>query len=133
MTRTQPVTPCATLRQLDWTADLPICRFYHAFGILPISTVMDGDCGLDVMTRMAGRPQTLEARTQLRLELSEYLMARVDEQWMMDLMAILQEVEKEDVELITSGHSHIGAAPTAPAAAVPEHVHQSATVEDPVD
>ena len=71
-----------------------------------MSTVMDGDCGIDVMTRMAGRPQTLEARNQLRQELSQYLMDRIDDPWMMNLMALLQEVREEDVQLIRSDHSH---------------------------
>ena len=82
-------TQTPTPPELDWTADLPFGRFYHALGILAMSTVMDGDCGLDVMTRMVGRPHTIEARNQLRVEISDYLMDRIHDPWMHDLMWLL--------------------------------------------
>ena len=62
-----------------------------------ISTVCDGDCGLDVLTRMVGRPHIFEARNQLRIEISDYLMDRIDEPWMHNLMRLLQEVSEDDV------------------------------------
>ena len=41
-------------------------RVYQGLGVVPLGTVIDGDCGLDVMTTMLSRPQTFEARKELR-------------------------------------------------------------------
>ena len=90
-------------------ATMPVCAtavaennptfevFYSALGVAIIPTVADGDCGPDTMTMMLGRPQTFESRRNLRLEIGDYLLERVNEPWMHDLMANLQEVAWEDV------------------------------------
>ena len=90
-------------------ATMPVCAaallennptfevFDSAIGVAIIPTVADGDCGPDTMTKMLGRPQTFESRKKLRLEIADYLLERVREPWMHDLMACLQEVEWEDV------------------------------------
>ena len=40
--------------------------FYSAHGVYVVSTVADGDCGLDCMLRMAGEVSTTESRRRLR-------------------------------------------------------------------
>ena len=56
--------------------------FYSSKGIAVLGTVMDGDCGIDLACQMLGLPQTREQREALRVELNEYLMARVNKPWM---------------------------------------------------
>ena len=70
---------------------------------------MDGDCGIDVACQMLSLPQTPGQREALREEISDYLLARVEEPWMQDLMAALQEINADDVRLSRSG----GEAPMA--------------------
>ena len=41
--------------------------FYEARGIVLLGSVVDGDCGVDVMNMMLGKPQSLENRTELRI------------------------------------------------------------------
>ena len=41
-------------------------RLYQGLGVVPMGTVIDGDCGLDVMTTMLGRPDTYQSRCDLR-------------------------------------------------------------------
>ena len=52
---------------------------YDKLGIVVLGSVMDGDCGVDVMTMMLGMPQNKDARSALRVEISDYLIARVEE------------------------------------------------------
>ena len=70
---------------------------------------------------MLGLPQSLETRNQLRIELSDYLLARMGEQWMLDLLVAAQELDGGDVELYCSYGSRPAAHPTtlAPAVADP--------------
>ena len=42
--------------------------FYMQLGVALLGTVVDGDCGIDVLCQMAGLPQTLLQRTALREE-----------------------------------------------------------------
>jgi hypothetical protein len=70
--------------------------FYASLGVAVIATVADGDCALDVMSLMLGKPQSFACRNALRIEISEYLMLRIGEPWMQELMVALQEVEGED-------------------------------------
>ena len=83
--------------------------FYSALGVAVLGTVMDGDCGIDVACQMLSLPQTASRRAALREEISDYLIARVQEPWMQDLMAALQEINTDDVKLSRSG----GEAPMA--------------------
>jgi len=70
--------------------------FYAALGIAPLATVADGDCAFDVMKQMLGEVSTLESRTNLRIEICDYLIERVDELWMQELMVKLAEVDADD-------------------------------------
>ena len=80
-----------------------------------MSTVCDGDCALDVMTMMLGLPQSVETRKQLRVEISDYFLERIGEQWMLDLLVVAQELDKADVDLCISH----GCRSPAPAVADP--------------
>ncbi len=99
------------------------CSFealYASLGVAILASVLDGDCALDVMTMMLGIPPSGSARNDLRIELSDYLMARIGEPWLHDIMVACQELRQEDVSLYRSGDAKILAAPTAPAPAVAE-------------
>ena len=73
-------------------------EFYAWLGIAAIRTVCDGDCGLDCMQNMLGLPSSFESRSALRAEISNYLIARLNERWMHELMVALQEVAQEDLD-----------------------------------
>jgi len=107
--------------------------FYAALGVSPLPTICDGDCAWDIMTMMLGQPQNLTTRSALRIDISDYLIERLSEPWMHDLMVALQELDFEDVELYRSGGAEIVAAPIAPAAAVAEPADQSAIDENVVE
>lgn len=100
--------------------------FYAALGVATLASVLDGDCGLDVMTMMLGRPTAFVDRSALRVELSDYLIQRIGEHWMQDLMAVCQELQMETVTLSRSGEAAILAVPIAPAPAVAEPAAQLA-------
>ena len=74
--------------------------FYSSKGLAVLGTVMDGDCGIDVACQMLGLPQTLAQRAALRVEISDYLLARVNKPWMQELMGPRQEVDGDDVRQI---------------------------------
>ena len=103
--------------------------FYASIGLSVLGTVMDGDCGLDVMCMMLGLTQSLAAREALRIELSDYLISRAGELWMQELMAALQELEWSDVTLSRSGSTAVAACPSAPAPPVAEPAETSADSE----
>ena len=95
--------------------------FYASLGVGVMASVMDGDCAFDVMTMMLGIPPSASARNDLRIEVSDYLIARIGEPWMHDVMAACQELRFEDVELYRSGDAEVTVSivvPTAPAPAV---------------
>jgi hypothetical protein len=92
--------------------------FYASLGVVVSATVVDGDCGLDVMQRMLSQPGSYEGRVQLRREISDYLLERIGESWMHDLMLACQELQEEDLEALRRSADIKVAPPTAPAAAV---------------
>ena len=97
------------------------CSFealYASLGVAVMATVLDGDCAFDVMTMMLGMPSTTSVRNELRIELSDYLIERIGDSWLHDIMVACQELCKEDVDLCRSWDVKIIAAPTAPAPAV---------------
>ena len=104
--------------------------FYASLGVAVIATVADGDCGLDVMCLMLGQPQSLACRTALRIEISDYLILRIGEPWMQELMVALQEIEGEDLKKNKLGGANILAAPSAPAPAFVEPAKESADPQD---
>ena len=75
---------------------------YASIGIAILGTVLDGDCGLEVMTMMLAQPSSFNARQQLRTEISDYLMDRIREPWMHDLMVACQELPEKLVTLAKS-------------------------------
>ena len=70
------------------------------------------------MTMMLGIPSSVSARQDLRIELSDYLIARIREPWLHDIMVACQELRLEDVKLYRSLDVECLAAPSAPAPAV---------------
>ena len=82
-----PAVPAATT----------IEAFYAALGVSMIPSICDGDCAFDVMNMMLGLPQRLQTREQLRIEISDYLIERMGERWMLDLLVVAQELNAEDV------------------------------------
>ena len=93
---------------------------YASMGICILSTMMNGDCALHVMTMMLGIDTGFESRRALRIELSDYLFDRIGEPWMQDIMASCQEVEWADVQALRAGAADGSVKPiTAPAVAAP--------------
>ena len=86
-----------------WKDTLTCQAFYQSRGIALLGSVVDGDCGIDVMNMMLDKPQSMDARTELRIELSDYLMDRVGERWMQDLMVTCEELDANLVKLSRSG------------------------------
>ena len=99
-------------------------------GILP--TVLDGDCGMDVMTDMLGIDQTVESRNALRRELSDYLFDRIAEPWMHDIMAACQELEWDDVHALRASASDVPLKPVATPPAVAEAIADTLVVTEVV-
>ena len=63
--------------------------FYLALGLCPIPTVIDGNCGLDVLVQTQGLPQTDTEFQRMRDRLSEHLLAnRSDLRLIEALMAV---------------------------------------------
>ena len=88
---------------------------YASLGIATLPTVMDGDCGLDVMNMMLAQPSTFDSRKQLRIELSDYLISRIGEPWMLELMVACQELESTDLAA-ASTHIFVPSGAVAPPA-----------------
>jgi len=104
--------------------------FYAMLGVATLGTVCDGDCGLDVMSMMLGQPSSFASRKALRMEISDYLMSRIRAPWMQDIMAMCQEVDKDDVILSRSGCAQLVAIPIAPAPAVAEPAAMDVVMPD---
>mgnify|MGYP003327701679 CR=1 FL=1 len=82
--------------------------FYKAVGVHYLETVMDGDCGIDVMTLIMGVERSKHERNSLRVELSDFLMARLQTPWMIDLLVCTQELNHEDVRIAMHDETQIG-------------------------
>jgi hypothetical protein len=111
------------------------CKFetlYAMLGVAILSTVLDGDCAVDAMLHMLCIPSAVASRNDLRIELSDYLIARIHEPWLHDVMVACQELEGADVSLYRSGDCHIIATPTAPAPAVADLAVAAAEQQDDV-
>ena len=86
---------------------------------------------------MLGTPPSFEGRRALRIELSDYLLDRIDEPWMHDIMASCQELEWADVHALRSVATHVppelilSAKPPAVAAAIAEPLEVAAVVAKP--
>ena len=109
------------------------CNFetlYASLGVAIMASVLDGNCAFDVMTMMLGIPPSASARNDLRIEISDYLIARIGEPWMHDILVACQELEYEDVQTYRSGDGQIIAAPPAPAPAVADLAVPAQAVAD---
>jgi hypothetical protein len=88
-----------------------IVSFYTRLGVVVLGIVMDGDCGVDAMCGMLQRPQTHDARVNIREELHDYLIERIREPWMQDVMRACQEISTSELEAhrscgtLSSGHA----------------------------
>ena len=112
------------------------CSFealYASLGVAVMASVVDGDCGLDVMTMMLGIAPSAEARADLRIEISDYLIARIGETWLHDLMVACQELPHEDVKLYREWGCGTITPPIAPAPAAAELVVAVAEDAEPID
>ena len=89
---------CHNLEQGLECAGDSIDSFYGRLGLVLLGTVMDGDCGPDVACMMLGIAQTLENRTSLRKEVSDYLLERHACPWMHQLLVVCQELGVEVFE-----------------------------------
>ena len=99
------------------------CSFealYASLGVACVASVCDGDCGLDVMTMMLGIAPSFAARKDLRIEISDYLITRIGEPWLHDVMVACQALCQKDVVLYSSGDTKIVTAAMAPPPAVAE-------------
>jgi len=95
--------------------------FYAQRGVAALPTVVDGDCALDVMDMMLGRPASKSSRDALRVEISDYLIARIREPWMHAVMVACQELNMEDVRLAEQAAADaLPPAPQGPPPAVAE-------------
>ena len=106
----------------DCTED-SIQGFYQRRGLVMLGTVMDGDCGADCGCQMLGISQTADERRQLREEVSDYLIQRIEAPWMHDLMVLCDELPGEELLL---HRSHCGPEP------VPKPTLAVAGLEDAV-
>ena len=79
-----------------------IVSFYTRCGMAVLGTVMGGDCGIDTMCGMLQRPQTHDARVNIREELHDYLIERIRELWMQDVMHAYQEISTSELEAYRS-------------------------------
>ena len=71
---------------------------YSRLGVVVMGTVVDGNCGIDVMLQMEQVPTSPETIDTLRRDLSDYLVERAGQRWMQELLAACQEVTEEDFQ-----------------------------------
>ena len=103
---------------------------YAQMGVGIIPTLLDGDCAFDVQTMQLGIDSTVESRNALRIELSDYLLHRIGEPWMHDIMASCQEIDWDDVHVLRAGATHVPLEPIASPPAVAAAVADSPEVAE---
>ena len=97
----------------------PLQEFYNRLGLALLGTVTDDDCGVDTMCLMLQLPQTAEKRQELRIDLSDYLLERLESPWMQDLMVATCELSHKEVKQARLLHSACaGVANDAPLAPI---------------
>ena len=69
---------------------------------------------------MMGLPSSAHTRKQLRWEVSQYLLDRMHEQWMLEMLVTAQELEADDVKVVLDNQSSGHDGRSAPDAAVAE-------------
>ena len=112
---------------------------YANLGVAVWPSVLDGDCAFDTMLMMLGKASNTESRKQMRLDISDYLLDRIGEVWIHNIMVATQELDPGDVDkakLCNKSSQLSLAAPDAPSAAVADKVEDAmvlvadATVDD---
>ena len=92
---------------------------YANLGVAVWPSVLDGDCAFDTMLMMLGKASNTESRKQIRQDIGDYLLDRIGEFWIHDIMVATQELDPGDVEKAKLCNSQLSlAAPEAPSAAV---------------
>ena len=92
---------------------------YAYLGVAVMPSVLDGDCAFDTMLMMLGQASNRESRTKLRQDISDYLLERVGELWIHDIMLATQELDPGDVDKAKLCNSKLSLdAPEAPSTAV---------------
>ena len=104
--------------------------FYARLGVVVLGTVCDGDCGVDVMCQMLGLPQDAATRKHVRQEVGDYLLQRVNQEWMQNMMVACGELAAEDVDRFRSVRSGGQAGPLQPPAIAAEP-HAPAVAAEP--
>ena len=89
---------------------------YASMGVGILSTVLDGDCAFDVQTLMLGIDPIFECRKALRIEVSDYLLDRIGEPWVHDIMVACQELDWDDVHALRACATGVSPKPIAPPA-----------------
>ena len=69
-----------------------------SLGQAVISIVADGDCGIVAMLKIVCERSTPLVRKQLREELANFMIARIQQRWFQEVMAACQEVTWEAVK-----------------------------------
>ena len=103
-----PSAPMTAVAAETPVGDTAFAAFYKARGVHYLPTVCDGDCGLDLMCLIMGSERTLHARNSLRVELFEYLIKRLHQPWMIDILVVTQEIDINDVNIARSEEIQIG-------------------------
>ena len=106
---------------------------YASKGVAPIATVMDGDCALDAMTMMLGIPPSAGGRSDLRVEISDYLIQRISEPWMQDILVACQEITQADLLMSRSCVAPCGRSVAAPAEPAPAVADLAVVPAEPKD
>jgi len=94
-----------------------IRSFYSRCGLALLGSVVNGDCGPDVMCQMLGENLTGENFLRVRTELSEYLLARWRTHWMHNLLVACAEIDQDDLNCYRSTQDAAPPPPAVPPAA----------------
>jgi len=102
--------------------------FYAHHGLATLATICDGDCAIEVMTLMLGMPLNAASRNDLRRDISDYLLSRIGDPWMQEVMALCGELKRDDVQLARGVQDAV--APAAPPAAAAEPVEEAVVPQE---
>jgi hypothetical protein len=59
---------------------------------------MDGDCGIHTMRLMLQLPHSIDSAKEIRVKLHDYLIERIRESWMHDVLLVRQEISKGELD-----------------------------------
>ena len=72
--------------------------FYQSKGVVILGTVIDGNCGLDVMCNMKGVEASPDNIKALRLEIHDYIIQKAREPYLHELMVATGELTKDELD-----------------------------------